>query len=71
MNAFVLGLVVVIYLLAVTYLGFKGYRETRTASDYLLAGRQTHPFVMALSYGATFISTSAIVGFGGMVAVIS
>ncbi len=69
MNAFVLGLVVIIYLLAVTYLGFKGYRETRTASDYLLAGRQTHPFVMALSYGATFISTSAIVGFGGMAAV--
>ncbi len=69
MNAFVLGLVVVIYLLVITYLGFKGYKETKTASDYLLAGRQTHPFVMAMSYGATFISTSAIVGFGGMAAV--
>ena len=30
-----------------------------------MAGRKIHPFVMAMSYGATFISTSAIVGFGG------
>lgn len=27
-----------------------------------------NPFVMALSYGATFISASAIVGFGGVAA---
>ncbi len=57
---------VVCYLFAIGYLGFLGYRHTKTASDYLLAGRQTHPFVMAMSYGATFISTSAIVGFGGV-----
>jgi SSS family solute:Na+ symporter len=31
----------------------------------MVAGRNAHPVVMALSYGATFISTSAIVGFGG------
>ena len=31
----------------------------------MLGGRRIHPAVMALSYGATFISTSAIVGFGG------
>ena len=28
----------------------------------------THPYIMALSYGATFISTAAIVGFGGVAA---
>ncbi len=59
-------LIVVLYLLVVGYLGFLGYRRTKTAADYMLAGRQTHPFIMALSYGATFISTSAIVGFGGV-----
>ncbi len=31
----------------------------------MVAGRSTHPYIMALSYGATFISTAAIVGFGG------
>jgi Na+/proline symporter len=36
------------------------------AEDYLVAGRNIHPAVMSLSYGATFISTSAIVGFGGV-----
>jgi solute:Na+ symporter, SSS family len=59
-------IVVLIYLFATAYLGWLGYRGTQNASDYLVAGRKAHPFVMALSYGATFISTSAIVGFGGV-----
>ena len=50
------------------YLGYLGYKQTKTAADYLVAGRSAHPVVMALSYGATFISTSAIVGFGGAAA---
>ena len=58
--------VVLIYLFITAYLGWLGYRGTKTATDYLVAGRKTHPFIMALSYGATFISTSAIVGFGGV-----
>ncbi|NCB07556.1 MAG: sodium:solute symporter family protein, partial [Bacteroidia bacterium] len=69
MNTFMLGLVVVIYMLVIAYLGFMGYRNTKTAQDYLLAGREIHPFVMAMSYGATFISTSAIIGFGGIAGV--
>ena len=59
-------LVVLAYLLVIIFLGWLGYMRTKTAADYLIAGRQIHPFVMALSYGATFISTSAIVGFGGV-----
>ncbi len=55
----------VIYLFILIWLGYIGYRGTKTARDYMLAGRQIHPMIMALSYGATFISTSAIVGFGG------
>ena len=58
--------VVLLYLLITAFLGWLGYRRTSTAADYLVAGRKAHPFIMALSYGATFISTSAIVGFGGV-----
>ncbi len=58
----------VLYLIVVFWLGYKGWRETRQASDYMLAGRRMNPFVMAMSYGATFISTSAIIGFGGAAA---
>ena len=59
---------VALYMAAIGYLGWLGYRHTHTAADYLLAGREAHPFVMAMSYGSTFISTSAIVGFGGVAA---
>jgi len=61
--------VVLIYLGIVAYLTVKAYRTTHGAADYMLAGRQIHPFVMAMSYGATFVSTSAIIGFGGAAAV--
>ncbi len=54
-----------IYLLVLSFLGYMGYKRTKNASDYMVAGRQIHPLIMALSYGATFISTAAIVGFGG------
>ncbi len=58
--------VVAVYCLVTAYLGFLGYRNTKSRSDYIIAGRNAHPVVMALSYGSTFISTSAIVGFGGV-----
>ena len=68
MNQIVLILSVLVYMLLTGYLGYLGYRRTLNATDYLLAGRSAHPYLMAMSYGATFISTSAIVGFGGAAA---
>ena len=65
MDSMWMTLCVIIYLFVVGYLGYRGYRGTHTATDYLVGGRKIHPYVMAMSYGATFISTSAIVGFGG------
>jgi SSS family solute:Na+ symporter len=58
-------IIVITYLCVIAYLGFRGYKGTQSATDYMLGGRKVHPYVMAMSYGATFISTSAIVGFGG------
>ncbi len=68
MYQIVLIIAVLVYLLITGYLGYIAYRKTRTTTDYLLAGREVHPYIMAMSYGATFISTSAIVGFGGTAA---
>jgi len=62
------NIVIILYLAVLAYLGFIGYKQTKSLADYLIAGGNTHPFVMALSYGATFISTAAIVGFGGVAA---
>ncbi|WP_263832728.1 sodium:solute symporter family protein [Sulfurospirillum oryzae] len=62
------NIVIILYLAVLGYLGFVGYKQTKSSADYLIAGGDTHPFVMALSYGATFISTAAIVGFGGVAA---
>ena len=58
-----------IYLAITVYFSYLGFRRTVTVSDYLLAGRQVHPVTMGLSYGATYISTSAIIGFGGVSAI--
>ncbi len=69
MNILILSIIVVIFLVVTALLGFMGFKKTRNSTDYLIAGRKIHPVVMALSYGATFISTSAIIGFGGAAAV--
>ncbi|MDD3154999.1 MAG: sodium:solute symporter family protein, partial [Victivallaceae bacterium] len=66
MNMYLFGAVACLYLAAIGYLGYRGYRKNVNSQDYLVAGRSAHPFVMAMSYGAAFISTSAIVGFGGI-----
>ncbi|MEI6103742.1 MAG: sodium:solute symporter family protein [Methanothrix sp.] len=65
MNLLLLNVIILIYLLATLYLGYRGWKSTKDSEGYLVAGRSTHPYIMAMSYGATFISTSAIVGFGG------
>ncbi len=69
MEQIIMLVLVFAYLGVVGFLGWRGYHGTRSVTDYLLGGRNTHPYVMAMSYGATFISTSAIVGFGGVAAV--
>ena len=61
-------LIVLFYLVLILGLGYYEYRRTKKVEDYMVAGRNMHPMVIALSYGATFISTSAIVGFGGTAA---
>ncbi len=63
-----LAVFVIIYLGATLYLGYLGYKKTKASEDFMLAGRKVHPWIIGLSYGATFISTSAIVGFGGTAA---
>lgn len=64
MEGKILGIVV--YLSVIFYLGYRAWKQTRQSADYMLAGRQMNPFILAMSYGATFVSTSAIVGFGGV-----
>jgi solute:Na+ symporter, SSS family len=68
MNLFLFTSILVLYLLVIGFLGYLGYRGTKSSDDFLIAGRKAHPYVMALSYGSTFISTAAIVGFGGVAA---
>lgn len=65
MSTLTLGIVIIIYIFLIALFGYLGYKRTKSASDYLLGGQKTNSIIMALSYGATFISASAIVGFGG------
>ena len=66
-NLFVMVAVIIVYLGAVAFLSWLGRIKSR-GDDFASGGRNIPSAVMALSYGAAFISTSAIVGFGGMAA---
>jgi SSS family solute:Na+ symporter len=66
MDILMMAVIILVYLIVTVYLGYFGFRSTNSSEDYMVAGRKVNPAVMALSYGAAFISTSAIVGFGGV-----
>lgn len=67
-NPVTMAVLVLLYIAATLIIGYIGYKKTKSSEDYLVAGRDSHPVIIALSYGATFISTSAIIGFGGQAA---
>jgi len=66
MNFTIVVIVFLIYFAIVGIAGYLAWKRTESSEEFMLAGRKTHPHIMALSYGATFISTSAIIGFGGI-----
>ena len=60
----------VLFIIATLALGLYGYRHTKKDSQaYLLGRNKTNAMIIALSYGATFLSASAVIGFGGQAAV--
>lgn len=67
MGLFVVMLV--IFVAVTIVLGIIGYRNTKNNQEFLLGRNKANSLLIALSYGATFLSTSAIIGFGGQAAV--
>ena len=63
---YLLAIIILVYIAMMVLVGYIAWKRTTSNEDYLIAGRETNPYIMALSYGATFISTAAIVGFGGL-----
>ncbi len=59
----------VVFVIITLGLGVYGYKHTKNNEEYLLGRNKTNPAIIALSYGATFLSASAIIGFGGQSAV--
>lgn len=68
MDAAIFYVMAAIFLVITLLLGYIGYKRTKSSNEFLLGKRNTNPLVLALSYGATFLSASAIVGFGGQAA---
>ena len=66
MDVMILAIIFIVYIFALVFVGYYAYKKTNSSEDFMIAGKDTHPFIMAMSYGATFISTAAIVGFGGV-----
>ena len=58
----------VVFAAVTIFLGIYGYRNTKNNSEFLLGRNKTNPIIIGLSYGATFLSASAVIGFGGQAA---
>jgi len=58
----------VIFISVTIILGLLGFRHTKENKHFLLGRNKANSFLIGISYGATFLSTSAIIGFGGQAA---
>ncbi|MGD7002438.1 sodium/proline symporter PutP [Corynebacterium halotolerans] len=56
---------IIIYMLAMLAIGYWSYRKTDKYDDYVLAGRGLHPFVAAMSAGASDMSGWLLLGLPG------
>ncbi len=69
-NLALFGGMTAIFVVITILLGWYGYKNTKNdKSEFLLGRGKTSPVIIALSYGATFLSASAVIGFGGQAAV--
>ncbi|MBO4797417.1 MAG: sodium:solute symporter family protein, partial [Candidatus Methanomethylophilaceae archaeon] len=69
-NLGLFGAMAVVFVMITIFLGWYGYKNTKNNKEEFLLGRgKTSPVIIALSYGATFLSASAVIGFGGQAAV--
>ncbi|MCL2890452.1 MAG: sodium:solute symporter family protein [Methanomassiliicoccaceae archaeon] len=58
---------VMVAFIAVTFfLGWYGHRHTKNQDQFMLGRNKSNPLLIGLAYGASFLSVSAIVGFGGV-----
>ena len=65
----IFGVMTAIFIAVTLLLGWYGYRNTKNNEEFLLGRNKASPLIIALSYGATFLSASAVIGFGGQSAV--
>ena len=68
-NLGIFGLMTAVFVAITLFLGWYGYKNTKSNEEFLLGRNKTSPVIIALSYGATFLSASAVIGFGGQAAV--
>lgn len=68
-NLTIFGVMAAIFIVVTLFLGIYGYKNTKNNEEFLLGRNKTSPVIIALSYGATFLSASAVIGFGGQAAV--
>lgn len=61
-----IGIIFAIFLIAMVAIGIKFYNKTDDLSDYLLGGREIHPFVAAMSAQATDMSGWLLMGLPGL-----
>ncbi len=64
----IFGVMLVVFAAITILLGLYGYRNTKDNGAFLLGRNKTSPIIIGLSYGATFLSASAVIGFGGQAA---
>lgn len=64
-NIFIITIIISIYFCFLMAIGFRGMKQTKTFSDYILGGRKLTPIVGAMNVGASDMSSWLLMGLPG------
>ncbi|MCL2786529.1 MAG: sodium:solute symporter family protein [Methanomassiliicoccaceae archaeon] len=67
-NMVIFAGVMAVFVAVTLFLGWYGYKNTKNQDQFMLGRNKSNPLLIGLAYGASFLSVSAIVGFGGVAA---
>jgi len=65
-NMYMFACILCIFVAVTLFLGWYGHKHTKDQDQFMLGRNKSNPLLIGLAYGASFLSVSAIVGFGGV-----
>ena len=61
MDVMILAIIFIVYIFALVFVGYYAYKKTNSSEDFMIAGKDTHPFIMAMQHSSQRLQSLVLV----------